>query len=386
MPRTTLRTTPNVIRLSATLIPAILILIASLLTPTSVYASSADVQDLKQVRKLAGQGSIRDEIVLAGDYFVGKGVPQDSKMAAYWYEKAAGLGSPEAQNQIGYFYQAGIGVAADSSRAAHWYQLSASSGFAKAKVNLAIAYLHGLGVPKNEDFAIQLLTQAYQAGNGTAATYLGVFYYLGIAVKEDRVAAEKFFEAGVKLHDPLGAFNLGSLYSVEENHPHDYRRAADLLRQSADAGYVPAMHSLGLLMLNHPELGSNPAQARPLLEVASNAGFWKSSVALAILARDGMGEPVDPKTAYFHLRVAILQGGAPADLRLKKDIEVMTAKLDKEDRHQADSSAKNWFEHHSIPLEYVFKDSTNKLFPLAAMAVASDGSFAGQLLPVSSSD
>ena len=130
MVRATTRTARNVIGNSAALI-----LLITLRTPWPAYASSADVQDLKQVRKLAGQGSIRDEIVLAGDYFIGKGVPQDTKMAAYWYEKAAGLGSPEAQNQIGYFYQAGIGVSPDPSRALHWYQLAASSGFAKAKVN-----------------------------------------------------------------------------------------------------------------------------------------------------------------------------------------------------------------------------------------------------------
>ena len=70
------------------------------------------------------KGSIRDEIVLAGDYFTGSGVERDPKMAAYWYEKAAGHGSPEAQNQIGYFYQAGIGVTRDSKRAFHWYQLA----------------------------------------------------------------------------------------------------------------------------------------------------------------------------------------------------------------------------------------------------------------------
>ena len=90
----------------------------TLWVPMSARADAGTAEDLTQVRTLAERGSIRDEIVLAGDYFMGKGVKQDPKMAAYWYEKAAGHGNPEAQNQIGYFYQAGIGVPQDSEACA----------------------------------------------------------------------------------------------------------------------------------------------------------------------------------------------------------------------------------------------------------------------------
>ena len=101
---------------------------------------------------------------------------------------------------------------------------------------------------------------------------------------------------------------LGSLYSVNSEHPHDIPKAAELLRQAADAGYVPAMHSLGLLLVNHPELKQDPQQSRTLLDMAANAGSWKSSIVLGILARDGRGVPADNKAAYFHFRVAVLQG------------------------------------------------------------------------------
>lgn len=342
--------------------------------------------DLTHVRTLAEQGSISDEIALAADYFTGNGVPQDSRMAAYWYEKAAGLGDPAAENQIGYFYQAGIGVRQDSKRAVHWYQLSASSGFAIAKVNLAIAYLNGLGVPKNEDLAVRLLTQAYGEGNGTAATYLGDLYYFGLAVKQDKVAGERWFESGVKLHDPMAAFNLGTFYSVSADHLHDLPKAAELLRQSADAGFVPAMHSLGLLLVNHPELKHPPEQSLTLLETAANAGSWKSSVVLAILARDGRGTPLDYEAAYFHYRLAALQGGEEADRLIKRDMNTVGAKISDQERQMAITAAAAWFEHHPLKFVFLYKNgSSPKDFPAAAMTYASDGSFAGQLLPVSSS-
>jgi uncharacterized protein len=343
-------------------------------------------EDVTHIRTLAEQGSIHDEITLAADYFTGTGVTQDSKMAAYWYEKAAGHGSPAAQNQIGYFYQAGIGVSPDVKRALHWYQLSSSSGFAIAKVNLAIAYLNGVGVQKNGDLAVRLLTQAFQQGNGTAATYLGDLYYFGMAVTEDKVVSEKWFESGLKLHDPLAAFNLGSLYSVDANHPHDIPKAAELLRQAADAGYVPAMHSLGLLLINNPELKQDPQQGRTLLETAANAGSWKSSVVLGILARDGRGTPVDNKAAYFHFRIGVLQGGADARRLIERDIATLETKMSFEERQTASGAANEWFEHHSLALAYVYKEGTSKSdFPAAAMGYAKDGSFAGQLVPLSSS-
>src|SRR5260370_11740654 len=137
-------------------------------TATPVYSDSGAAADLTTVRALAEQGSVRDEITLAGDYFTGTGVPRDPKMAAYWYEKAAGHGSPQAQNQIGYFYQAGIGVPSDAKRAFHWYQLAAAAGCVPAQVNLAIAYLRWLGVGKDENLALRFLADAFQKGSGTA--------------------------------------------------------------------------------------------------------------------------------------------------------------------------------------------------------------------------
>jgi TPR repeat protein len=366
--------------------PSILLLACVLWTAMPACANAGPTEDLKHVRVLAEQGSIRDEIALAGHYFTGSGVKADPKMAAYWYEKAAGHGSPEAQNQIGYFYQAGIGVSQDPKRALHWYQLSASSGFATAKVNLAIAYLHGVGVRKDDDLAVRFLNEAFQEGNGTAATYLGLLYYFGVAVKEDKIVGERWFESALKLHDPLAAYDLGSLYSVQTDHSHDLPKAAELLRQAVSAGYVPAMHSLGLLLLNHPELKQAPQQSRTLLETAANAGSWKSSVVLGILARDGRGVPIDKEAAYFHFSLAILQGGVAADHLIKGEIDALAATIGAEKCQTAISVANTWYEHHSIALAFVYMDGTSKRdFPAAAMATAPDGSFAGQLLPLSSS-
>ena len=72
-------------------------------------------------------------------------------------------------------------------------------------------------------------------------------------------------------------------YSVYDDHPHDLPRRPSCCVRPRDAGYVPAMHSLGLLLVNHPELKPDPRKAGALLEAAANAGSWKSSIVLGIL-------------------------------------------------------------------------------------------------------
>src|SRR5437868_3040742 len=242
--------------------------------------------------------------------------------------------------------------------------------------------LRGTGIRQNKGQGVRLSSRAFQAGNGTADTYRGLLYYFGIAVPQDRAAAEKWFESGLKLHDPLAAYDLGSMYSVNQDHPHDLPKAAGLLRQACDGGYVPAMHSLGILLVNHPELKpASPQESRILLETAANAGSWKSSIVLGILAREGRGVPVDYKVAYYHFRVALLQGGAEAEKLIKNDVEINAARISDEERQTAASAANTWFEHHSIPLIYVYKEGTPRRdFPLVGIAMAPDGS-AGQLLP-----
>jgi hypothetical protein len=94
---------------------------------------------------------------------------------------------------------------------------------------------------------------------------------------------------------------------------------------------------------------------------------------------------VDYKSAYFHFRLALLQGRTEASHVIKRDTDALAAKITDEERRTAITAANAWFEHQPLTLAFVFKDSNRGDFPAAALASASDGSFAGQLLPLSSS-
>jgi len=326
-------------------------------------------------------GSIQQQIELAAAYLTGRGVNRDEKMGAYWYEKAAAAGQPRAQEQIGYFYQIGLGVSRDPVRAAHWFQLAADGGLASAKTNLGVAYIWGAGVPMDLTFARELFREAAEKGNGLGACYLGEMYFNGFGVQQDQALAEHWYEKSAQLHDARGEFRLATLLSKAESPPANLPRVVHLFRQSVDAGYVPSMYSLGLLLVRHPELAKPNDDAVKLLNDSAAAGDWKSSAVLGMLARDGKFVQVDRKAAYYRFRVASSQGGEIASQYLAHDLQILREKLGSQDTAAIDFQAASWYRQHSRVLEFIYKGGENwKLFPAFALAHPEEGSMAGQLI------
>ena len=338
--------------------------------------------DIPRVQAEAERGSIKQEVELGAAYLMGRGVPQDEKRAAYWYEKAANAGYPGAQMQTGYFYQTGIGVARDPAQAARWFQRAAAGGLISAKVNLGVAYLLGQGVRKDTSMAADLFHDAYARGNGRAAYQLGEMYSQGIGVKRDEAAAEHWYEAGSKLRDPHAEFQLAIVLWHRKKDPGHQKRAIKLLRDSAATGMVAAKHELGVLLLKHPELASSPQEGPALLKEAAEAGEWRSSMALGLVSRDGMaGMPVDPNAAYYHYRLSMLQGGDQARPLVQNDLEALSARLGPEQTAAIDANAREWFEGHHLALMFINKDVGKwKDFPAFGVAVPEQGIYAGRLL------
>src|SRR5580692_11579531 len=232
---------------------------------------------LAEVQTKAAKGFVKQELELAADYFVGRGVPKDLTQSAYWYRKAADQGNPPAQLYLGYMYTVGMGVPQDKAEAVRWYRRASSSNYPEAKVNLAALYMRGDGVKQDPQEALRLLKSADEKRDGRADAYLGLASYLGTGVPVDDAAAEAWFKAGVKQHDPEAAFFLVVLDGQEPGRALDLASQIKLLRLSATGGYVPAIHGLGLLLVNHPELPQRAKQATDLLMLSAGAGNWRTS-------------------------------------------------------------------------------------------------------------
>ena len=364
----------------------LLVVLALGLLGTSRAASAGAVDpDIPRTQAGAAKGSISHEIELGAAYFVGRGVPRDEKQAAYWYEKAANSGDPAAQLQIGYFYQAGIGVPRDPARAARWFERAVAGGLVEAKINLGVAYIWGLGVRKDPAFAADLFREAAAKHSGAGACYLADLYFNGLGVPKDESKAIHWFEVGAKYHDPGAEYDLGLILSTPDKG--QYAKAAKLLRESATAGYVPAKHQLGLLITTRPELAASPGENVKLLEEAAANGFWKSSVVLGVLARDGRGVAKDPEAAYLHFRIAILQGDASTATLLATDIRDLSSGLDKAKLELLDSKAAAWKQTHNHPLQFVpLQGHDDRAFPAYALEYPAKGVHAGKLIPTPETD
>lgn len=340
---------------------------------TSAFAIGISAADLPEVRAAAEHGHVQDQIALGAAYMSGRGVPQDLKLAAYWYEKAAGLGDPSAQNEVGYLYQVGLGVSPDEARAAHWFQLASANGSLDAKVNLGVAYMWGQGVPRSQKLAAQLIREAADKGSGIADAYLGDMYLFGVGESRDQAAAEQWYEKGTRLHNKLAMYRMGVILSQPVDHPRDIHRSIALFRESAAGGFVPAMHSLGINIVNHPELGT-PDEALSNLNQAANAGTWKSHIVLGILARDGRLVLKDSQTAYFHFRVAVIEGGETAQTLLSHDLQRLAAQLSADQISNEDKEAEAWTQKHNLKLQVVYSsDEHLSRFPAFALVAPSPG-------------
>ena len=348
-------------------------------------AAGAIDPEVPRTQAGAEKGSVSQEIELGAAYFAGRGVPRDEKRAAYWYEKAANSGDPAAQLHIGYFYQAGIGVTRDPTRAARWFERAVAGGLVEAKIDLGVAYIWGLGVRKDPAFAADLFREAADKHSGAGACYLADLYFKGWGVPRDESKAIHWFEVGAKYHDPVAEYNLGFILSTPEKG--QYAKAAKLLRESAAAGYVPAKHQLGLLATNRPELAASPGENVTLLEEAAADGFWKSSVVLGVLARDGRGVTKNPETAYLHFRIAILQGNADTARLLAKDIRDLSSGLGKAEIESLDSKAAVWMQTHSHPLQFApLQNHYDRAFPAYALEYPEEGVHAGKLIAAPETD
>ncbi len=324
--------------------------------------------DIPRIETGAEWGSTSREIRLGAAYLAGRGVARDEKQAAYWYEKAANAGDPAAQEEIGYFYQAGIGVERDPARAVQWFERAVAGGLISAKVNLGVAYVWGLGVRKDPAFALQLFREAAEKGSGMGACYLGDMYYFGIGVTKSESDARHWFEVGSKRHNIPAKLDLALLLLVNSERA-DRDRAIKLLREASAGGSVAAKHQLGLEMIHAPELFRSSSEAIKLLEEAASDGYWKSSALLAVLSRDGKVMALDQKVAYYHFRIAALQGGEKAATYLANDLQTLSSKLNPSQVQKLDQDASAWVRQHNQSIEFVgmHNDYANS-FPAFALA------------------
>jgi len=130
-------------------------------------------------------GDADAQLLLAGIYVKGLGVPQNFEKGAAWALMAAKQGNADAQFELGLRYALGQGVPQNFATAAGWYRKAAEQGYADAQSILSGLYIRGEGVPQDFAEAAAWCRKAAEQGIAVAQLNLGELYIRGIGVPQD---------------------------------------------------------------------------------------------------------------------------------------------------------------------------------------------------------
>jgi TPR repeat protein len=268
----------------------------------------------------------------------------DSELPVAWYQKAAAQGHADAQAALAERYQRGFGVAQDGMAAVNWYARAAAQGHATAKFGLATLlqtekdpiifdllsgaaagghsggqcamgnrYAQGTGVAQNWFEACRWYEMAAQQGDASAQCALAGCYAGGQGVKRDTAHAFYWFEKAAAQGLPQAQWNLGELYATGlPGVDPDPKKATQLCKRAANAGFAPASATLGALFAR----ANKHERAVRWWTLAAEQGDPESLFNLGQAYRLGLGTTKDEAKAFELFLKAALAGVAAAQSRI----------------------------------------------------------------------
>jgi len=302
---------------------------------------------------LAERGHAAAMVMVAGDFYGGRGVAPDYYAARAWglrataestpadFERAlahwrslAESGDPLAQMVLGTWYNSGFGVPMDEAEAFRWIQRSADQGNARGQYALGTLYEHGNGTPQDHSKALECYSLAAAQGDDWAAYNLGAAYQFGRGVKKDLATAASWFRRAAERGNPGAAYDLAYLYSTGKGPiDRDYAEALKWYQVAAAGGSVLALNNLAAMYLKGTGVVGNPSLAfqyasladakKDLVDDAPYRQTMSTVLMLSTIAldaatrrgalfeagrrcRDGDGVPRDDLLAYRFMSQSIL--------------------------------------------------------------------------------
>lgn len=168
--------------------------------------------------------------------------PEKRQMGLAQIRCAAEAGNLEAQVYLATLLDAGFGVPQDTRQAADWLERAAQKRYPPAMTRLAFAYLHGVGVRPDRDKARQLLTDAASLGEAQAMANLGAMYGRGDGVpQDDRVAADWYRKAADR-GSPHGQLGLANMFMRGHGVAQDFGACYLYASLAATTNFPPAIN------------------------------------------------------------------------------------------------------------------------------------------------
>lgn len=150
----------------------------------------------------------------------------------------------------------------------------AKAGNSSSQFYLGFYYLNESGNKASSlQSALYWLQESARNGSGPAASLLGQLYDIGELLEKDEIKAAEWFQLGVNLKDPTSQHKLG-LYHISGRGGlnKDIEKGINLLKSSADQGYIEAQVSLGILYIRDIEVKADFIEANRLFKLAAEQG------------------------------------------------------------------------------------------------------------------
>lgn len=225
------------------------------------------VEALQFLNLAANQNKIEAQLTLGEIFRDGRDVPRDIVQASKWFARAADQGDLRAINDLGVAYAISAAVPQKDEKAFEQFGRAALKGSPAAAYNLATRYDLGIGVAQNYSEAREWYTKAAQQKQPDAAYRLGMLSERGLGSPRDTSAATAWFQKAAEFGSEDAKLKLGLItpsqarsansgyfqymaglsYLSERETPRDEAKAIEFFRQSADAGFPPAMVQLGTM-------------------------------------------------------------------------------------------------------------------------------------------
>ena len=222
---------------------------------------------------------------------------QQFEESAKYLLQAAELGHPLAQTYYGGCLKKGIGVPQDMAAAVEWYRKAADQNFAVAFYELAVCYENGEGVERNLDEALAWYQKALAGGIEEAQSAI-------IRVEKTKAVESSPEAEAVALYQKALEYFDRQDRDVE---------CADLLRQSAELGYVWAQLFYGRFLTKGIGTALDPASAVEWFRKAADQDCPAAFYELGVCYENGEGVEKNLDEAEVWYRKAVnggFEGGA----------------------------------------------------------------------------
>lgn len=323
---------------------------------TDEDASLDDASEgLQSLLMLSSGGHTAAMVHLGRLHRLGRHVPRDIAAAHRWLTGAAQLGDSEACLRLGdLLYHEEDPQYRNRDAAAAWYKRAADSGDSDGMYKYAKCLYFGHGAPADRPAAVECFKRAAEAGSAKGMYELADSLERGDGCAKDTTAAAKWYQRAIDEDQHAESmYCLANLCYSGDGVPQDRVRGEQLLRASAEAGYVTAMRKLGNALYNgrgmpkdrneaakwyrrgteagdvdcmvryglccyfgHGIASPDKDQAALLFRQAAEAGSKDGMYELADCCERGDGGPKDPESALRWFTSASELGHAQAAYRV----------------------------------------------------------------------